>query len=94
MNQVEITVRMLNEEGEPIPNRKTLSKTFKVLETNDLQADQTLNQLEQEMVTIGNDFLPKMLTWRVEELDAELARARKHVTENCHVTFDGKKNSQ
>jgi len=92
MSQVEITVRMLDEEGKPISSTKTLIKRFKAIEINDLQTKEGFNQLEQEIVAIGSDFLPKMLKWRTEELDAELARARKHTNENCHVTFDGKKN--
>lgn len=92
MRQLEITVRIVDEEGKAVSSAGTLTKTFKAIEANELQDKQGLDQLEQEMVTIKDNLLPQILKWRIEELDAELARARKHVTQDCHVNFDGKKN--
>lgn len=91
MRQLEIIVRQVDETGKSQPEAEALRLTFEALGPDDLQPGQALDQLEQEIATVGADVLRQMLTWRVEELDAELARARQHQTEACHVTFDGKK---
>lgn len=91
MRRLEIIVRQTDEAGKPLPEIASLELTFQVLAPAELRPGEGLDQLEQEVVAIGMEVLRQVLTWRVESVDAELAQARRHRTEACCVTFDGKK---
>jgi hypothetical protein len=91
MRQLEIIVRQIDETDQSLPETEALRLTFTALGLDDLRPGQVLDQLEQEIADVGAEALRQILTWRVEQLDAELAQTRQHETAACQVTFDGKK---
>ena len=91
MRQLEIIVRQTDETGKELSGTTPLRLTFEVMASEDLRPGEALDQLEQETVRMGMDLLRRILTWRVEALDAEMAQAREHEGADCKVTFDGKK---
>ena len=91
MRQLEIIVRQTDETGKEVSGTTPLRVTFEVMTSEDLRPGEALDQLEQETLCLGMGLLRRLLTWRVEALDAELAQAREHKGADCKVTFDGKK---
>lgn len=91
MRRFEITIHEVDEAGKPMAESEALRMMVCGLRGDELIPGQMLDQLEQEITTEGIKVLRQWLTWRIEQLDAELAGERQHKTTDCHVTFDGKK---
>lgn len=81
MSHLEITVRVIDDEGNPGSESPPLRICQPMVELSQVRPGEVLDQLEAEVLTSGFDLLRQILRWRLEHLDASLAAQRTHQEE-------------
>lgn len=81
MSHLEITVRVVDDEGNPVSESPPLRISQQVVDLAEVRPGEVLDHLEAEVVASGFALLRQILRWRLEQLDASLAAQRTHQEE-------------